>query len=152
MTALDILDAVNRRLVERWPDRTVYVDVCPADFERPSFWLAAEELRQTDVGRFLLRRELLARLTLFDRADDHYDASWRRLAEESEAAMQLLTPPLAVGERRLTLRLKALPREADRAVLRMEAEWLEPREEQPAESAPAADRYFVRVTGKKRKE
>ena len=145
MTVLALLDAVNRRLVERWPDRTVYVDVCPVDFERPSFWLAVEEQRQEEANRFLLRRWARLRLTLYDQVDDHYDVSWRRLAEESGEAMALLTPPLRLEGRAITLRCKALPREADRAVLQLEAEWLEPRATGPAESAPAADQYHIRV-------
>ena len=144
MTVTAMMDAVNRRLVEKWPDRTVYVDVCPADFDRPSLWLAAEEHRQEDAGRFLLRHTLRLRLTLFDRVDDHYEVSWRRLAEESETALKLLTPPLAAEGRRVALKLTALPREADRAVLRMEAVWISPREETPAAEAPAADRYGIR--------
>ena len=39
MTLNDVVEAVNERLVLRWPDRTVYLDVCPVDFQRPGFWL-----------------------------------------------------------------------------------------------------------------
>ena len=39
MDLLDLVNAINTRLVEKWPDRTVYIDVCPVDFARPSFWL-----------------------------------------------------------------------------------------------------------------
>lgn len=45
MKTTEILNAINDRLLERWPDRTVYVDVCPVDFDRPSFWLAVEKKR-----------------------------------------------------------------------------------------------------------
>lgn len=51
MKTTEILNAINDRLLERWPDRTVYVDVCPVDFDRPSFWLAVEKMdRQTQTG------------------------------------------------------------------------------------------------------
>ena len=55
MDTSEILDAINLRLLKKWPDRTVYVDVCPVDFDRPSFWLAVEEDGQTDASRFLVR-------------------------------------------------------------------------------------------------
>lgn len=45
MKTTEILNAINDRLLERWPDRTVYVDVCPVDFDRPSFWLTVEKKR-----------------------------------------------------------------------------------------------------------
>lgn len=38
MNSTEILDAVNARLLEKWPERTVYINVCPEDYERPSFW------------------------------------------------------------------------------------------------------------------
>ena len=50
MKTTEILNAINDRLLERWPDRTVYVDVCPVDFDRPSFWLAVETDRQMQTG------------------------------------------------------------------------------------------------------
>ena len=66
MKTLDILDAINRKLVERWPERTVYVDVCPVDFARPSFWLAMEQDEQTDANRFLIRHDVKLKLTIYD--------------------------------------------------------------------------------------
>ena len=56
MKTTEILNAINDRLLERWPDRTVYVDVCPVDFDRPSFWLAVEKNGQTDANRLFVRR------------------------------------------------------------------------------------------------
>ena len=51
MTKTEILDAINLLLVSKWPDRTVYVDVCPVDFNRPSFWLTVEKYDPTDGNR-----------------------------------------------------------------------------------------------------
>ena len=48
MTKTEILDAINLLLVSKWPDRTVYVDVCPVDFNRPSFWLTVEKYDLND--------------------------------------------------------------------------------------------------------
>ena len=117
MRTLDILDAINGKLVERWPERTVYADVCPVDFDRPSFWLAVEQDEQTDANR---------------------------LAGKSDAVMELLTPVLQVGSRHLKLNLKALPREADRSFLQITASWMDDRpgrDDQP----PPADSYSLRV-------
>jgi len=75
MTKTEILDAINLLLVSKWPDRTVYVDVCPLDFNRPSFWLTVEKYDLTDGNRFLIRHDLQIRLTLYDELDEHYDAS-----------------------------------------------------------------------------
>ena len=120
MKTTEILNAINDRLLERWPDRTVYVDVCPVDFDRPSFWLAVEKNGQTDANRLFVRRELQIRLTL-------------------------LTPPLTVGDRHLKLDLKALPRDPDRAYLQISAAWMDDRPGADQADVPAADTYTVSV-------
>ncbi|WP_298035551.1 DUF6838 family protein [uncultured Dysosmobacter sp.] len=145
MKVLDILDAVNARLVEKWPDRTVYVDVCPVDFARPSFWIAVEKNDWTDANRFMIRHDLQMRLTLYDELDEHYDASWYRLAQETDQVMELLTPVLQVGGRHLKLNLKALPRDPDRACVQINAVWMDQRPGTVGENIPAADSYSLRV-------
>ena len=109
MTKTEILDAINLLLVSKWPDRTVYVDVCPVDFNRPSFWLTVEKYDLTDGNRFLIRHDLQIRLTLYDELDEHYDASWYRLSQETDAVTELLIRGWMVGRRHLKPLLKVLP-------------------------------------------
>lgn len=113
MTKTEILDAINLLLVSKWPDRTVYVDVCPVDFNRPSFWLTVEKYDLTDGNRFLIRHDLQIRLTLYDELDEHYDASWYRLSQETDAVTELLIRGWMVGRRHLKPLLKVLPRDPD---------------------------------------
>ena len=146
MTKTEILDAINLLLVERWPKRTVYVDVCPIDFERPSFWLAVEKHDLTDANRFLIRNDLQLRLTLFDELDDHYEASWYRLSQETDIVTDLLCRVLEVGERHLKLQLKVLPRDPDRAYVQINTSWMDNRPGMDTgASVPAADDYSMRV-------
>lgn len=146
MKVTDILDAINTRLVKKWPDRTVYVDVCPVDFARPSFWLAVEKNDWTDANRFLIRHDLQLRLTIYDELDEHYEASWYRLAQETDEAMELLTPVLQVGERHLKLTLKSLPRDPDRAYVQINAAWMDKRPDAAGgDTAPVADSYSLNI-------
>ena len=146
MTKTEILDAINLLLVEKWPKRTVYVDVCPVDFERPSFWLAVEKHDLTDANRFLIKNDLQLRLTLFDELDDHYEASWYRLSQETDAVTDLLCRVLKVGERHLKLQLKVLPRDPDRAYVQINTSWMDNRPGlDTGASTPTADNYGLRV-------
>lgn len=145
MKTTDILNAINDRLLERWPDRTVYVDVCPVDFDRPSFWLTVEKSGQTDANRLFVRRELQIRLTIYDQMDEHYEASWFRLVGDADDALTLLTPPLTMGDRRLKLDLKALPRDPDRAYIQIGAVWMDDRAGMEQPDTPPADTYMVSV-------
>ena len=146
MTKTEILDAINLLLVEKWPNRTVYVDVCPVDFDRPSFWLAVEKHDLIDANRFLIKNDLQLRLTLFDELDDHYEASWYRLSQETDAVTDLLCRVLEVGERHLKLQLKVLPRDPDRAYVQINTSWMDNRPGMDTgASVPAADDYSMRV-------
>ena len=146
MTKTEILDAINLLLVEKWPNRTVYVDVCPVDFDRPSFWLAVEKHDLTDANRFLIKNDLQLRLTLFDELDDHYEASWYRLSKETDAVTDLLCRVLKVGERHLKLQLKVLPRDPDRAYVQINTSWMDNRPGlDTGASTPIADNYGLRV-------
>lgn len=146
MTKTEILDAINLLLVERWPKRTVYVDVCPVDFARPSFWLAVEKHDLTDANRFLIKHDLQLRLTLFDELDDHYEASWYRLSQETDIVTDLLCQVLKVGERHLKLQLKVLPRDPDRAYVQINTSWMDNRPGMDTgASVPSADDYSLRV-------
>lgn len=146
MTKTDILDSINLLLVEKWPKRTVYVDVCPIDFDRPSFWLAVEKHDLTDANRFLIKHDLQLRLTLYDKRDDHYDASWYRLSQETDAVTDLLSRVLKVGERHLKLQLKVLPRDPDRAYVQINTSWMDNRPGlDTGASTPVASEYSLRV-------
>lgn len=148
MTKTEILDAINLLLVEKWPDRTVYVDVCPVDFERPSFWLAVEKHDLTDANRAFIKNDLQLKLTIFDEVDEHYEASWYRLSQETDAAADLLCRVLKVGARRLTPRLKVLPRDPDRSYVQINLSWMDDRPGlDTGASVPAADDYSVKVRG-----
>ena len=66
MNSTEILDAVNARLLEKWPERTVYINVCPEDYERPSFWLEVTRDDRTPVTQRMTKRNVQIRLTLHD--------------------------------------------------------------------------------------
>ena len=148
MTKTEILDAINLLLVSKWPDRTVYVDVCPLDFNRLSFWLTVEKYDLTDGNRFLIRHDLQIRLTLYDELDEHYDASWYRLSQETDAVTELLIRGWMVGHRHLKPLLKVLPRDPDRAYVQINLSWMDNRPGlDTGASTPAADAYSVTVRG-----
>lgn len=148
MTKTQILDAINLLLVQKWPDRTVYVDVCPLDFDRPSFWLSVERHDLADANRFLIRNDLQLRLTLYDKLDEHYEASWYRLSQETDEAVLLLCRPLEVENRHLHPKLKVLPRDPDRAYVQINVSWMDERPGVDAGvSVPVADSYTLRIRG-----
>ena len=50
LEANEILDAINRLLVDKWPDRIVYCDDVPQDFTRKSFAILEDSVKVQDGG------------------------------------------------------------------------------------------------------
>lgn len=144
MTSMDILDALNAKLLKRWPERTVYINVCPIDYERPSFWLEVMRDDRTPATIRLYKRNVQVRLTLHDCADEHYDINWKRLNDETSDCLELMKGALRVGMRALTARTQSMPREVDRAAILLDFEFMESTQEEP-QDIPAADSYQIAV-------
>lgn len=144
MNSTDILEALNGRLLEKWPERTVYINVCPKDFARPSFWLSVLKDDRKPAARFLTRRDVQVQLTLYDEVDDHYEINRSRLDDAVSACLALLRRVLSVGERKLLPALKSLPREADSACILLDFSFMESAQED-APAAPAAESYQIAV-------
>lgn len=90
MNSTEILDAVNARLLEKWPERRTYINVCPVNYERPSFWLEVTRDDRTPVTQRMTKRNVQIRLTLHDEADEHYDINWARLNNDVSACLKLM--------------------------------------------------------------
>lgn len=147
MNSTEILDALNSRLLQKWPARTVYVDVCPVDFARPSFWLAITRDDSTPVNRFMTKRSVQVKLTIYDELDEHYEASWYRLAGEASDCLQLFSKALSVDGRQLLPTLKSLPRDPDRAYLLLDFSFMDSGcgDGSSAPTAQTADSYQISV-------
>ena len=139
METSDILNAIQSRLKAEWPDRTIYVDTCPAEVERPSICLLVEKNDWSDANRSLIRRDLQIRLIPYDALDEQNEGPWYQLTSDFEQVVELLLPALQMGGRHLQLTLKALPRYFDRAYAQINASWLDPRPTlEPGDEPPAA--------------
>lgn len=146
MEASDILNAIHARLAEKWPNRTIYLDTCPAEVQRPSICLLVEKHDWSDANRSSIRQDLQLRLILYDAPDELNEGPWYRLTADFEQAIKLLLPVSQVGSRHLQLTCKALPRESDRAYAQINASWLDPRPTPEASpETPAATTAQVRI-------
>lgn len=138
MTYLDLADAVAERIGERWPRRLVYRDVCPADFERPSFFLQVLEAEPSDANAVLVRWTVRLLLVVYDEKDDYYVTSSERLMKLQQELLRLFGAGwLRVDGRAVRLSATAVGREPGEAFLEFNASWLAPRETDAA--PPVAD-------------
>ena len=152
MTYYDLVIAVNRRLVEKWPTWLVYIDVCPEDFQRPSFWLHSLKASQAVQTPFLVRRTLTGQLTINDETDDHYEVHSERLMQLQAEVMDVLTPPLQASDRFVTLSLELAPRDPGEGYLSFSAEWLDDNIAADGEDAPPMEHFIVSFYADKREK
>ncbi|MEG1492215.1 MAG: hypothetical protein RR394_08180 [Oscillospiraceae bacterium] len=67
----DILTALNRLLISKWPERMVYRGFVPKDFSRPSFLLEAVQEKRSSANVGLLRCRAYFTITAFVSADEY---------------------------------------------------------------------------------
>ena len=68
-----IIDEINRRLVERFPDFTVYVEHVPQDFVRPSFFIRFVQIgAQERIAYDVIRQTPQFTITYYAETDAYY--------------------------------------------------------------------------------
>jgi hypothetical protein len=85
INALKIIDEVNRLIVEKYPDCTVYINNMPEGFERPSFFIDLIFDSSSSNNRALTDERVSLQLVYFSPVNGHFlsDAT-SKLAVHSE--------------------------------------------------------------------
>lgn len=100
----EIMDGINAILVRLYPDRTVYVDVLPEQFERPSFFLRPAGRKITSSTVAVVEVEQMVTVQCIDEVGDRYETETARLygVTDTLTAAFLQRGALACGDRHLT--------------------------------------------------
>ena len=104
LSVQQIMEGVNAILVRLYPDRTVYVDVLPEKFERPSFFLCPEGRKITSRTAAVVEVEQMILIQCADEVGDHYETQTARLygVTDTLTAAFLQRGALVCGDRKLT--------------------------------------------------
>ncbi len=104
LTVQQIMQGINAILVRLYPDRTVYIDVMPEKFERPSFFLFPEGRKITSRTVAVVEVEQMVTVQCFDEVGDRYETETARLygVTDTLTAAFLQRGALACGDRHLT--------------------------------------------------
>ena len=99
----DIVSAINQKLVELDPISTVYTNLLPKDFLRPSFFIEMTPeapLSITDANRSTIAVTVGFTITCFVESDGHYNSDTSRIAERVDHVTEIFTEGyLQVGDR-----------------------------------------------------
>ena len=89
LTPNDIIGAVNGKLVEKYPDDFIYINLLPKDFERPSFLIELISFNRTDANRTTIEVEASVSVTCYTEIDGHYNSDTEKLATRQSEVMEL---------------------------------------------------------------
>lgn len=150
-TAADVEEAIAGVLTGRWPQRRIYMDVCPENFERPSFFLYTAEAKAEQANIGLVKWTAKLELKIFCEADgpDAERAETLRL-EQAETLALFGRPGIQVGGRHIALTVQSAGAEAGSALIRFTAVWMDEAacwKEQDADRA-AMEHYQLNGIGK----
>lgn len=155
MSHIDVMEAIADKIVKLWPDRTLYRDFCPSDFQRPSGFLYVQEAGFTDVNAGLVRWKMQAELKLYATNSDYNAESTEQLRADQSAALAAFGGPgLPVGDRHVTVNVMADAPGPGEAYVTFTASWVDARpgyvdaEAEPGEGgagAPLMEHYAVTI-------
>ena len=91
VTVNDIIKAINERLAEKYPEHTVYINLLPKDFQRPSFLIEQLDAVRTDVNRTTVAWLVEMSITGFVSVDGHYNSDVEGLTETQSSIMEIFT-------------------------------------------------------------
>lgn len=104
LTVQQIMQGINAILVRLYPDRTVYIDVMPEKFERPSFFLRPAGRKITSRTVAVVEVEQMVTVQCIDEVGDRYETQTARLYDVTDTltAAFLQRGAFHCGDRHLT--------------------------------------------------
>lgn len=143
--SIKILDAINDLLVQKYPNHTVYIDLCPEKFERPSFLLEVSTVDQRPVNRSTIQETVYLTITCFDTIDDYSRSDTVELLTVQQGVMDMFRGGyLKVENRAIGVKASSGGRDFDRAYIDLQFEYCEDRTE-AVSNTPRINKVYVTI-------
>lgn len=124
----DIFTAINRLLVNVYPDRTVYTKELGKDFDRFSFFIEFVRISTRDVSRDTIEKTVYFTITCFTPQDKKSFYDREELADiQDNILIALQKGYLTVGERALQVQGSTGGMDTDRAYIDLQFEYFDNR-------------------------
>lgn len=149
MTYQDYMEGVATRLAERFPDRMIYRDYCPVDFQRPSLFLYVRNADYKTLNRGTVEWQVELVCLLYCSTDEYDIESTEELRLDQMAVLQLFGgPALQVGDRHIITQVAADTPGAGEATVTFLARWSDVRPGYLEETAPVMEYLQAEINGK----
>jgi hypothetical protein len=138
MTTLVVSEAIAGLLADRWPERIIYRDFCPYDFERPSFFLWTTKEQREVRSLHLVEVSASFMLEIFCATDEYDVSSTEELRLVQAEVLELMAgPKLKVSnsdtgeDRYVTISAMSDGQEPGSAFVQVLANWVDSRPASP---------------------
>jgi hypothetical protein len=140
----EIRDAINKLLIDKLGAKTVYIDRCPVDFRRPSYWLEAVRREVSDANFCTVKVKQFFSITCFVSKDEYGNSKSMALTDAQNAVADLFACGyMRVGDRAIQAKATTSGYENDRSFVNLEFEYLDDRpEEESNDSSKMGDFEF----------
>lgn len=128
ITTGEIRDAINRLLVNQLHAKTVYINRCPKNFKRPSYWLETVRRETADVNYSTVKVTLYFSMTCFISLDAYGNSDSKELTDMQDAVVNLFQCGyLRVSDRALKVLANTAGYQNDRSFVDLQFEFFDDR-------------------------
>lgn len=100
ITEKDILTAINQLIAEKYPKVAVYINLCPENFIRPSFYIQHVTTSSRDKSCKTVEQTVFYTITCFIETDSHYNVDAESLMERQTEILNLFRKGyIMIGDR-----------------------------------------------------
>lgn len=89
ITTNQIIDAINKMLIGKYPKRTVYINLCPKGFDRPNFLIEAITSKIRAANRNTVEITAYFTVTCFEKIDSYSNSAMTELLDIQNGVMDL---------------------------------------------------------------
>ncbi len=136
VTTKQIMNAINKLLVEKLAAECVYRNRCPEGFERPSYLIEAISNGSDSANCRTVEQTAYLTITCFAAVDEFGDSDDSTLIDLQDGVMNLFRPGyLRVGDRALKVKASTGGADFDRSYVDLQLEFFDDRSDE-ANTAP----------------
>jgi len=122
------MEAVNALLVAKYPTHTLYIDLCPTNFARPSFLMKPIKNEQKAISCKIIQETDYFTLTCIDTTNDYTTGETMRLLIVQQDVQDLFRSGyILVNDRMVTVKASSGGRDADKAFINLQFDYFEDR-------------------------
>lgn len=128
INSMKIIDEINRLLVEKYPKHTIYIDLCPKKFDRPSFLIEFITVKQRPANRSTIQKTGYYSITCFDITNDYSHSSTIDLLTVQQGVLEIFEIGyIEVDGRAIEVKASSGGRNFDQAYIDLQFEYFDDR-------------------------